>query len=43
MSNWFSLSADKNSQGDALEMDNYFLNTGLFNASEPDIIKLAVE
>lgn len=43
MSNWFSLSADKNSQGDALEMANYFFNTGLFDASEPDIIKLAVE
>jgi hypothetical protein len=43
MSNWFLLSADKNSKGDALEMANFFFSTGLFDASEPDIIKLAVE
>jgi hypothetical protein len=43
MSNWFSLSADKNSKGDALEMANFFFSTGLFDSSEPDIIKVAVE
>jgi hypothetical protein len=43
MNNWFSLIADKNSKGDALQMANYFYETGLFAASEPDIIKMAVE
>lgn len=41
---WFTLFADKSSsEGDALRMANYFFETGLFEASEPDIIKLAVE
>lgn len=43
MSNWFTLSADKNSMDDALHMANYFYETGLFEASEPDVIKLPVE
>lgn len=43
MNDWFSLTADKNSKGDALQMANYFYETGLFAASEPDIIKLIVE
>jgi len=43
MSNWFSLSAIKNSKGDALHMANYFYETGLFDACEPDIIKIAIE
>lgn len=43
MSEWFTLQADKNSSGDALQMANYFYETGLFIASEPDLIKLVVE
>lgn len=41
--NWFALSADKDSQDDALHMANYFYETGLFEATEPDVIKLPVE
>jgi len=40
---WFSLRANKHSKGDALQMANYFYETGLFLACEPDIIKLPVE
>jgi hypothetical protein len=43
MKDWYSIYADKNSQGDALDLANYFYETGLFAASEPDIIKLVVE
>lgn len=43
MNNWYTLIADKNSKGDALEMANYFYETGLFAASEPDIIKIVVK
>ena len=43
MRDWYTLTADKNSMGDALQMANYFFETGLFRASEPDIIKLPVE
>jgi hypothetical protein len=43
MSDWYSLIADKNSEGDALQMANYFYETGLFEVSEPDIIKMVVE
>lgn len=43
MDNWFTLEATKISQGDALQMANYFYETGLFDAVEPDIIKLVVE
>ena len=43
MSDWYSIYADKDSKGDALEMANYFYETGLFAASEPDIIKIVVE
>jgi hypothetical protein len=43
MSDWYSLHADKNSNGDALEMANYFYETGFFKASEPGIFKMAVE
>lgn len=42
MNNWFTVSADKNTMGDALHMANYFYETGLFHACEPDIIKLVV-
>jgi len=40
---WFHLRADKNSNGDALQMANYFYETSLFEHSEPDIIKIPVE
>ena len=41
---WFLLGADKNSRGDALEMANYFYETGLFESSEWDpVINLVVE
>lgn len=43
MDNWFTLEATKLSQGDAMQMANYFYETGLFEAAEPDIIKLVVE
>jgi hypothetical protein len=43
MDDWYSVFTDKNSKGDALEMANYFYETGLFAASEPDIIKIIVE
>lgn len=43
MKNWYTLIADKYSKGDALEMANYFYETGLFDASEPDIIKIVVK
>jgi hypothetical protein len=43
MNNWYILEADKNSQGDALQMANYFYETELFAACEPDIIKIPVE
>ena len=39
----YSIYADKSSKGDALEMANYFHETGLFEYSEPDIIKIVVE
>jgi hypothetical protein len=41
---WFTLFADKNSsEGDALRIANYFFETGLFEATEPDIFKIPVE
>lgn len=43
MNQWFTLQADKNSSGDALQMANYFYETELFLESEPDLIKLVVE
>ena len=43
MDNWFTLEATKLSGGDAMQMANYFYETGLFDAAEPDIIKLVVE
>ncbi len=41
--NSFILATNKNSTGDALQMANYFFETGLFEASEPDIVRLAVQ
>jgi hypothetical protein len=43
MNNWFTIYADKNSNGDACQMANYFYETGLFEACEPDIIQIVVE
>lgn len=35
MPEWFTISVDKHSQGDALQMANYFYETGMFAAAEP--------
>lgn len=43
MSKWFELRATKNSEGDALQIANYFYETGLFEHSEPGISKYPVE
>lgn len=43
MPKWFVLRATKNSNGDALEMANYFSETGLFEYTEPEISKYPVE
>jgi len=43
MPKWFTLRADKNSNGDVLQMANYFYETNLFQHSEPNITKIPVE
>ncbi len=43
MPNWFTLIADKKSKGDAMQMANYFYETGLFDSSQADIMKIPVE
>ena len=43
MPNWYKLRAIKTSNGDGLEMANYFHETGLFEHSEPSISKYPVE
>ena len=40
---WFTLYADKNSMGNALEMANYFIETGLFLSAQPSFAKFVVE
>ena len=35
---WYTVSCDKNSNGDALQMANLFYETGMFEASEPDLM-----
>ena len=40
---WFTLSADKESSGNALQMANYFFETGLFSATEPGFAQFEVE
>lgn len=40
---WYVLRATKHSNGDALQMANYFFETGLFKYSEPSITKYPVE
>lgn len=36
---WYTLSCNKESNGDALQMANLFYETGLFEASEPDFME----
>ncbi len=43
MPKWFHIRATKKSNGDALEMANYFYETGLFEHSEPSISKYLVK
>lgn len=43
MPKWFELRSTKNSNGDALEIANYFYETGLFEHSEPGISKYPVK
>ena len=43
MDNWFTLKAGKDAQGDAMKLANFFYETGLFDAAEPDNYKRAVE
>lgn len=43
MPEWCVLKATKNSNGDALAMANFFYESGLIEASEPDPLKFAVE
>ena len=43
MPKWFTLRADKNSNGDALQMANYFYETNLFQHSDPNVTKIPVE
>ncbi|MCK0157664.1 S8 family peptidase [Cellulophaga sp. F20128] len=35
---WYTLACSKDSEGNALQMANYFFETGKFSASEPDIL-----
>ncbi len=43
MKQWFTLCADKNSNGNALQMANFFFETGIFAASEPSFAQFEVE
>jgi hypothetical protein len=43
MPKWYELRATKSSNGDALEMANFFYETGLFEHSEPGISKYPLE
>ncbi|WP_127844553.1 hypothetical protein [Psychroflexus aestuariivivens] len=43
MPKWFELRATKNSDGDALNLANYFLESGFFEHSEPGISKYPVD
>jgi hypothetical protein len=43
MRQWFTLSADKNSMGDALQMANYFFEPGHFMAAEPNYVQFTLE
>lgn len=43
MPKWYKLRATKTSSGDALNMANYFYETGLFEHGEPGISKYPVE
>jgi hypothetical protein len=35
---WYVLSCDKNSEGNALQMANFFYESGLFEAAEPELL-----
>ncbi len=43
MPQWFVLKSTKNSKGDGLKMANYFYESKLFLAAEPDALKFPVE
>ena len=43
MKGWFTLRSTKNSKGDALKMANYFYESRLFVATEPELGKIPVE
>lgn len=43
MKKWFTIRSTKNSKGDGLEMANYFYESKLFVATEPELGKLPVE
>lgn len=40
---WYLVCADKNSNGDAVQMANYFYETGFFKASRPSSFKISVK
>jgi hypothetical protein len=43
MKHWYVISADKNSQGNALQMSNFFYETKRFAAAEPNWYHLSSE
>jgi hypothetical protein len=43
MNDWFTLSINKDSKGDAIHMANYFFETGLFVSASPDIFTIVAE
>jgi hypothetical protein len=43
MPEWYILSSNKNSNGDALEMANFFFETGKFKNAVPDFIRIEIE
>lgn len=43
MKRWFTIRTTKNSRGDALQMANYFYESKLFAATEPELGKFPVE
>lgn len=43
MKQWFTIRTTKNSRGDALQMANYFYESKLFAATEPELSKFPVE
>ncbi|OFX84941.1 MAG: hypothetical protein A2W99_16180 [Bacteroidetes bacterium GWF2_33_16] len=43
MPNWYTLSSNKNSQGNALEMANFFYETGKFKNAVPNFYRIELE